>query len=866
MPNEMRPESLRPRPDFAPPTDRGGGEPERKIAPERLVDLVIRATRDTRGIKNGEEKTKVSDVAIDAINKLENAGYSKLAKKLQEYKGQGLVPSVDGTREVRHALSVLKDSLEGDVDNLDRDEAMKTLSDLGVEVSDVLTVMRERRDKQAVEVQERERTEGVRYAKERIEEIEKFESLDPRKARRDKVDWLREYEGKPGVDKAKTAEVRKSLNLTGADMGKQTELNASVKDELGKLSEESEKLRTEIRMAMIKDIGDKMSADPENKFDSFYKVQVGRYGGPYKNHFDIDYEVELREEYTARAELAHVMNYWDSGPKMVEEDLKRCSLLSKSTYEWLAREKVLGYKKEEHVEIVEGGNELREQMDKVATDLYGKMMRGELDTWIIRGEDRLAKYDELARELKVSIDAVRLTWQLAEAECWQARMRITHISHSAGKLVVASDYRDFATRKAKDVPGSTRLWIEWLRDHENVYPEAGKDIYKNEGRRLARVGFEAWVIRVVDDKEKKNGKEVLKDHRNEKYRDGVVFLFSEGGGTPAFLGKLGADLFITGKKGQGVNVDNLLFESGCQKILSAESDQEKRKKLSEKLESVLGGERALIAGEYLQRLEALLAQPGFGDVDLPQKITMDDLSRAASVHEAIEAFGKIDATKATTEELEKLRRALEGQYFRFQSNDLIRRLDADGKDNSKRTIVIKEGISGEESVNEWTIPGSNERMAKARIRVGELMEEWSRTFVFLMSWENPSHKSEGRVVGMRDWIYLAREIARAYDSQHQWGSYIGYGYGNYDKNELATLTDGKTSRIGPTTEMKVAAERYRKWFDFAFYRNRKIVKGKKFNFTVTKVRADKEANELGEYSEGFVFWRGSWWGRPTQDL
>lgn len=680
--------------------------------------------------------------------------------------------------------------------------------------------------------------------------------------------WLSTFSGKGGVTGEMLSDVQGVLT---EDPGKALEIEPSVD------------MKLEIRMAMIKDLGVSTSGDPMQKCDQFVRQQVGRIGGMGKTHFSADYEKDLRMEYLARAELAAVVGFWDDlasvtskgtdvWKEMTEARIDRCVKLSKSTYEWLADgAKRMGYKSEVGLERSNGKEvEQRTEMNKVSSAIYTKMIAGDLDVWNTRGEDRWSMIGQIADELNVSTDSVRLTWQLAEAEVWAARMKVSFISHPAGRVVVASEFRDFRTRKALAVPGGSRLWSESLGLNNNVYP-AEKDVYDEEGRRLARVGFESWVVRVID---KKDSEGVYVDKRfgqNDKYRSGVVNLFLERGSVPGPDSPLVDQRLLTinlKDKAVGLTmmVDDSSFEAGLRDVLS-KIDADKKGRVEAAIRGgAVGGERALVAGTYFTGLEALLSQPGLLDVDLPQTITMTDLSKASSVYDAIEALGKVDATKATTKELSDLRNALTSQLFRFQSNDLAHRIGPDGKDDLRVITLmdisedLKKRIRSERKIrrvrNEyWRISnGASERTTKARIRVGELMEEWARSYVWLMSWDNPAHKSETTVMSMANWVNLAREIARKYDSSHQWGEYVGYGYGNYDDNELSVDQRG-VSRRGAVENSKTAARRYQKWFDSMFDVNKKLVLKKKRE--MTDDRNIQDLRELGE--RGPMFWSNIWW-------
>ncbi len=682
--------------------------------------------------------------------------------------------------------------------------------------------------------------------------------------------WLSAFSGKGGVTAEMLGDVQGVLT---EDPGKALEIEPSVD------------MKLEIRMAMIRDLGVSTSGDPGQKCEQFIRQQVTRFGGMGKTHFSADYEKDLKMEYLARAELAAVVGFWDDlasvtskgtdvWKEMTEARIDRCVKLSKSTYEWLADGgKRMGYKSETGLERSNGKEvEQRKEMNQVSSVIYAKMIAGELDIWNTRGEDRWSMIGQIASELNVSTDAVRLTWQLAEAEVWAARMKVGFISHPAGRVVVASEFRDFRTRKGLPVPGGSRLWSEHLRLNENVYP-TDKDIYDEEGRRLARVGFEAWVVRVTDKKDNKGRYVDQRFEQNDKYRSGVVNLFLEKGGVP------GPDSPLVDQRLLTVNlndravrltmmVDGPSFEVGLRNVLT-KIDVDNRDKVEATMRgSAVGGERALVAGTYFTGLEALLSQPGLLDVDLPQTVTMADLSKASSVYDAIEALGKVDATKATTKELADLKNALTSQLFRFQSNDLVHRVGPEGKDDMRKITLmdisedLKKRSRSERkirrAINEyWKISnGASERTTKARIRAGELMEEWARSYVWLMSWDNPANKSEEKVMAMADWIKLARSVAMEYDRSRQWGEAVGYGYGPCDDNELAVDEKGAT-RGGPTENSKLAAKRYVRWFEWTFGAVSGVVSGNKG--VMTGDRRNQERGEKGTYGPDLVFWKGRWW-------
>ncbi|KKQ33701.1 MAG: hypothetical protein UW41_C0031G0003 [Candidatus Collierbacteria bacterium GW2011_GWC2_44_18] len=629
--------------------------------------------------------------------------------------------------------------------------------------------------------------------------------------------------------------------------------------------EQSKKIKTDVRMAMIVELSEKVSSNMNipSSFDQFLRSEASRYGMG-KNHFPKEYEAELKKEFYARAELASVLSFWDdlAGTQSSEVDtfkdmtsskIDQCKKLSRSTYEWLSEIKNITYRKIEGLENVEGGIELREQMNIVSAELYIRMMRRDLDVWTTRGEDRGKIINDLALGLGVSIDSVRLSWQLAEAECWAARMNVGFVSHPAGRVMIPSEYRDFWTRNGSPLGGS-RLWQEYLSTHGNVYPKSleapysalgygEKGVYDSEVRRLGRTGFEAWIVRVVDT-EKEN--RYIDNRYNSGLRDGVIPLFSDRGGAPAELQDL---MRINNEIFRVVTKDGVVLSMMPETSEVVDGVSKLKKQPDEAL--FVGGERALLAGKYFTCMEALVSQPGLLDVDLPQSVVMADLSKGAAVIMAMDALGKVDATKASSKELATLRNALVSSNFRFQSNDLVDRPEGQ---NSNRIIRIKNRRQ------EWIIgSGTKERMSKSKARVGEMMEQWTRSYVWLLSWQNPAHQSEGSVVGMANWVILARDVVLALDTNKQWGEYVGYGYGNTDANELAVEADGRP-RKNPTVESKLAAQEYTGWFDTLFYKVIDQLKAKKIKFTTTVARIKKEADTDGERMQySYNFWKNRWW-------
>ena len=631
--------------------------------------------------------------------------------------------------------------------------------------------------------------------------------------------------------------------------------------------EQKEKIKTDVRMAMILELSEKVSSNMNipGSFDQFVRAQTARYGMG-KNHFPKEYESELKKEFYARAELSSVLSFWDdlAGTQSTEVDtfkdmttakIDQCKKLSRSTYEWLSEQKNVTYKKVEGLENTEGRVELREQMNIVSGEIYTKMMRRDFDVWTTRGEDRGKIISDLALSLGVSIDSIRLSWQLAEAECWAARMNVGFVSHPAGRVFIPSEYRDFWTRNGSPLGGS-RLWQEYLSTHGNVYPESmeapysalgygEKGVYDSEVRRLGRTGFEAWIVRIVDT-EKENG--YIDNRYNSGLRDGVIPLFSDRGGAPAELQDIvrtSTEIFrVVTKEGVALNMmpETSEVSGGINKLKKQPNEA-----------YFVGGERALLAGKYFSCMEALVKQPGLLDVDLPQSVVMADLSKGAAVISAMDALGKVDATKASAKELTTLRNALVSLNFRFQSNDLVDRPE-DKKSN--RLVRVKD------QRQEWAISsGTKERMSKSKARVGEMMEQWTRSYIWLLSWQNPAHESEEKVVNMESWVYLARDLVIAKDSIKQWGQYLGFGYGNTDADEKAVNPDG-TPRQNTTKEMNKAAEEYVRWFDKLFFKVAKQIEDKNFPYSTSVARLKKEEDQSGTYGTGIygpLFWRGKWW-------
>ena len=590
---------------------------------------------------------------------------------------------------------------------------------------------------------------------------------DIRKQRAAAQRWLGQFAGKPGITKDIVDGVRDVLSL---EPGKVSEVEMS--------EETKESIEIDIRMAMIEELAERAHAnmDVAVSFGSFILAQARKYGYG-KTRFPKTYEDEFKNEYLARAELAAISSFWDgiAGQLSADSDpykdmsvgkIDSCLKLSRDSYKWLTGPgRKLKYREDD------GGErevpDFRVEMDKAANLFYGEMINRRLNLWKVRGEDKIAKITEYANTSGIDFDALILMWNLADAECWQAKIQQGFFNHPAFRLVKPSEQRDFQSRQGWAVTGGNRLWVDRRRKLKGGIPaETELDVYNDECIKLAKVGFESWT-KFVPKLDSAGNQEVGDD------------------------GKL---KFIT-------------------------------------MPDLLSGEQALGGGNYLELLGVMVRHVAFVDDFLPQKEVMTSISKGAAAWAAIEAIGKTEPKQLAPKMLSDIRNKMELALFR-----------------------LKEGNS------------ADLRMEAARQETGRHLLEWSKTFLWLPSWDNPAHDDETTVATAANWLDLFQAVVTAYNSDAEWGEYIGYGMGriNYvsglavDSQVDAENKDLQVkTRTGPTAEAKKAARSYLEWFDKLEETHAGIARGKDRDRKpfVTESRKKQDDTDLSKYK--VVYWMTS---------
>lgn len=579
--------------------------------------------------------------------------------------------------------------------------------------------------------------------------------------------WLGQFAGKPGVTKEMEDGIRDVLSL---EPGKISEV------EMG--GEMKGRIEVDIRMAMIEELSERAHAnmDVAASFGSFILAQARKYGYG-KTHFPAKYEEEFKKEYSARAELAAISSFWDSiaGQLSADSDpykdmsvgkIDGCLKLSRDSYKWLTEPgRSLKYR-EDNDELREVPDSMAE-MNKAAKLFYTEMVGKKLNLWKVRGEDKIAKITEYANTTGIDFDALILMWNLADAECWQARVQQEFFNHPAFRLVKPAEQRDFQSRQGWAVTGGNRLWVDKRRSLGGAVPATAEvDIYDAECVKLAKVGFESWT---------------------------------------KFTPKLNA----VGEHEVG--------DDGKPKYIT--------------MPDLLSGEQALGGGNYLELLGVMVRHVAFIDDFLSQKEVMTSISKGAAAWAAIEAIGGTKPKELTPEMLGKLRGKMELALFR-----------------------LKEGNS------------ADLRMEAAQQETGKYLLEWSKTFLWLPSWDNPAHTDENTVATVAGWLDLFQAVVTAYDKDKEWGEYVGYGMGktNYtsglaveDQADAENKELVKKTRMGPTDEAKSAAKEFLDWFDKLEETHAGIVRGKDKNRKpfVTEGRKKQDDTDLSKYK--VVYWTTS---------
>lgn len=244
-------------------------------------------------------------------------------------------------------------------------------------------------------------------------------------------------------------------------------------------------------------------------FETFLNQQKYRLS-KLAGKFSDQVESELRAEFTARAELSAVSKFWD-GARTMNKDKKaldeissnqidNCIRLSRQTYIWLAKTQELDYL--ERDDVGKMLPETRKKSLNVGIDLALKdiheQIQSKLNMWSVSTEEALKeKLDEIVLRGKgtISLDAARLAWQLATAECWGADRNDGWISHPVFKLVHPAEWRSFMARNGAPIPGGSRLWVEYKQRHAGMTPDQpmSDSLFASETPKMARVGYETWV-------------------------------------------------------------------------------------------------------------------------------------------------------------------------------------------------------------------------------------------------------------------------------------------------------------------------------------------------------------------------------------
>lgn len=432
---------------------------------------------------------------------------------------------------------------------------------------------------------------------------------DLRKQRAAAQRWLGQFSSAQGVTKEMEDGVRDVLSI---EPGKVSEVE--MKDQTT-----IERIEVDIRMAMIEELAERAHAnmDVAASFGSFILAQARKYGYG-KTYFPKKYEDEFKKEYFARAELAAISSFWDSiaGQLSADSDpykdmsvgkIDNCLKLSRDSYIWLTKSgKMLKYrgKDEEKPEVIP---DFRFEMERAAGHLYQEIVNKRLNLWKVRGEDKIAKISEYEKTTGIDFDALILMWNLAEAECWQAKIQQTFFNHPAFRLVNPAEQRDFQSRQGWPVTGGNRLWAERRRELKGGVP-AGTDIetsvYEKECIKLAKVGFESLT---------------------------------------KFIPKLDS--------------------SGIQE----RDDKGKPKYVI--MPDLTSGVQALEHGIYLKLLGNMVRHESFMDDFLPQTEVMTSISKGAAAWAAIEAIGSTKPKELAPEMLFKLRGKMELAFFRLKEGN-----------------------------------------------------------------------------------------------------------------------------------------------------------------------------------------------------
>ncbi len=577
---------------------------------------------------------------------------------------------------------------------------------------------------------------------------------DPKKLRAAAQRWLNQF--RTATATGVTPDMVKIVeDVLNTDPRKAAEVEITEEDKLG------------IRAAMISYTGNlSANSEPEMSFRSFLNEQANRFG--FGRHFEQKEEAELKEEFLARAELATVTAFWDGIAGSLNPDvdpykemtagrIDNCRKLSRDTYMWLAKPKrEMKYKSGEIKEV----DDFRSQIDQSAKVLFDRINSGDINLWTTRGQDRINKIEELAKEVHLNEDAVRLAWQLAEAECWVATKNNPFLQHPAFRLVRFAEYRGFRSAQNMPVPGGMRLWVE-KRGKSSGLPDSS--VYNPEGEQFSKVGHESWF----------------------KFVPGT-----NDDGTPA------------------------LDDAGKRKVFI--------------MPDLQGGKAAVEGGQYLSTLYTLMTtNPDFSDIHLPQTEVMTSLVKGSAVFNSIEEVGKADPKQLSPKSLRSVRDSMVLALLRF-----------------------KEGR------------GVPERMAAARVETGARLVEWSKTLLWLPSWDNPAHTDESTVMSTATWFELFQSVMTAYDGDKEWGEFIGFGMGEInERTNLAVLNEKQArdktvvtkTRSYPTPAAAAAARNFEKWFEGNFYKHTNILRGKDKTRRpfMTKSRQNQDMIDLGKFDPSY---------------
>ena len=291
---------------------------------------------------------------------------------------------------------------------------------------------------------------------------------------------------------------------------------------IGSEIELDEMSEVDMRERMIAEV---VKLSPESnidtQFDIFLKSQISRMGR-VNGKFSENVEELWKKEFVARAELQMASGFWfelaaSQQKKALEEastkSVDRCRKLSRSTYEWLATQNELKFRKRDAsgsvvgIDMTTGENgikiekEYSNQIDNSLKIIYDKihLSSGALNLWDIStaatlNEEIQKIVDENPR---ISKDAAIMAWQLAVAECWGADRGFGFISHPVFKLVHPDTQRDFIARDGtRPVPGGTRLLVEYRQLHDGLMPPSGVNVFTVETPvSWTKPGFDLWTNR-----------------------------------------------------------------------------------------------------------------------------------------------------------------------------------------------------------------------------------------------------------------------------------------------------------------------------------------------------------------------------------